>query len=180
MKTNRILRALVAVSGLVLLGCGIVYAPGDALAGQPRLVTKFGNWDTYIVFEGTGNDKACYMASRSKVEDIGDKKRGGVYAVITHRPADNTLDVFSYIAGYTYKVGAEVSVDVDGQKFALFTEGDTAWTPGADTDSKLAKAIRGGKVMTVTGTSARGTKTVDTLDLSGSSAAYEAITKECR
>ncbi len=160
----------------LLLGLtAFVFVPFNAQAGEPRLLTKYGNWDTYMFTEG--NDKVCYMAS--KVPDLKDKKRGVAYAIITHRPSDGTKNVFSYMAGYTYKTGSNVSVDIDGQKFTLFTKDDTAWAMDGETDSKMAKAIREGKTMTIKGTSAKGTSTTDTLSLSGSTSAHDAIGKEC-
>jgi hypothetical protein len=119
------------------------------------------------------------MASKSKMAEPKDKKRGVAYAIITNRPSDGTKNVFSYLAGYSYKPGSEVTVDIDGQKFLLFTQGDTAWAPDADTDNKLAKAIRSGKVMTVKGTSTAGKTTTDTVSLNGSGSAHDAISKEC-
>ena len=105
--------------------------------------------------------------------------RGDAYAIITDRPADNAKNVFSYIAGYTFKPGAEASVEIDGQKFALFTQGDTAWAPDADTDNKITAAIKAGKVMIAHGVSAKGAKTADTIPLAGSGDAYKKIDDEC-
>ena len=105
--------------------------------------------------------------------------RGEIFALITHRPAESTKDVFSYITGYTYKAGSDATVDIDGKRHVLFTQGDTAWTPDANADTKLAKAIQSGSKMVVRGTSSRGTLTTDTYSLKGSGAAYKAISKEC-
>ena len=162
----------------VLLGLSaFIFMSPQAQAGEPRLLTKYNNWDTYMFTEGS--DKVCYMASKAMTPDLKDKKRGVPYAIITHRPADNTKNVFSYMAGYTYKTGTEVAVDIDGQKFTLFTKDDTAWAPDGETDNKLAKAIREGKTMVIKGTSAKGTATTDTLSLAGSTSAHDAIGKEC-
>ncbi len=147
-----------------------------AFAGEPRLITKFGDWDTYKFMEGS--NKVCYMASKVQLPETKDKKRVA-YAVITDRPADGTRNVFSYLAGYSYKSGSEVTVDIDGQKFLLFTQEDTAWAPDADTDGKITKAIKSGKSMTVKGTSAAGKTTTDTISLKGSTSAHDAISKEC-
>ncbi len=159
--------------------CLFVSLPLKAtLAGEPRLLSTYGNWDTYVVFEGS--DKVCYMTSQAKTPKANYKVRGQPYAIITHRPGDGTRNVFSYLGGYTYKTGSEVSVEIDGQKFSLFTQGDTAWGPDSEVDSKLAKAITAGKQMIVTGMSSRGTKTTDTLGLDGATAAHDRISKECR
>ena len=99
--------------------------------------------------------------------------------LITHRPAENTHNVFSYITGYAYKPGGDATVTIDGSRHVLFTQDDTAWAPDADTDSLLSLKIRSGSSMVVEGTSSRGTATKDTFGLKGSGAALDAINKEC-
>jgi hypothetical protein len=164
-----------AFCGLFLL---TLLLPLAAHAGEPRLMSTYGNWNTYMFNED--DHKVCYMASKAEIPaDAPYKKRGVPYAIITHRPADGTKNVFSYLGGYTYKPGSEVTVQVDGQKFVLFTQEDTAWAPDSETDNRLAKAISTGTEMTVTGTSARGTKTVDKLSLKGSTSAHDEIDREC-
>lgn len=157
----------------------LVLFAGHAFAGEPRALTKYADWDTFIYMEG--DHKVCYMTGAIKLpEELKDKpNQRHAYAIITDRPADGTRNVFSYVAGYTYKKGSEVTVTIDNQKFVLFTQDDTAWAPDADTDNKLAKAITAGKSMTIAGTSDAGKKTVDTLSLEGSSSAHDAIDKEC-
>jgi Invasion associated locus B (IalB) protein len=162
--------------------------PVTAEAGQPRLLATFSQWHSYIILEG--DDKVCYMASKPQ-EQVQPKSwpkakpwknpdgRESAYALITHRPSDGAKNVFSYIAGYSYKPGAEATVEVDGEKFALFTQDNTAWAPDAETDNKITKAIRAGKVMLVKGQSTKGLKTTDTIPLTGSGEAYKKIDDEC-
>jgi hypothetical protein len=160
-----------------------------AHAGEPRLIKKFSDWDTYKFTEG--DDLVCYMATKAKIagqkepdpkqqSHLGklDNKRTA-YAIITNRPGDGTRNVFSYLAGYSYKPGSEVTVDIDGQKFMLYTSEDSAWTADADTDNKITKAIKSGKTMTVKGTPAKGKPSTDTISLKGSTDAHEAISREC-
>jgi hypothetical protein len=164
---------ILAILVLVLFGAHASFAQ----AAEPRLVGTFGDWDAYIFMEG--DNKVCYMAARPKKSEGNYKTRGEIYALITHRPAEKTKDVFSYITGYAYKPGSEATVKIDGNSFALFTQDDTAWTPDAETDSKMVAAIRDGSNMVVSGTSSRGTTTTDTFGLRGSSSAYSRISEEC-
>ena len=146
-------------------------------ASEPRLVGTFGDWSAYTFLEN-GN-KVCYMASQPKT-DVGNyTRRGEIFALVTHRPAEKTRDVFSYIAGYPYKAGSEVVITANGRNFKLFTQDETAWTPDAGSDQALTRAIRQGSKMVVKGTSKRGTLTTDTYSLSGSSKAYDKISREC-
>lgn len=148
-----------------------------AQAAEPKLIGEYGAWSAYTLVEG--GQKSCYMVSKPASAKGDYTSRGDVYALVTHRPAKNTKDVFTYITGYTYKSKSEASISVDGKRFELFTQDDTAWTPDAVSDSALALAIRKGSKMVVKGTSSRGTLTTDTFSLKGSGDAYEAISKAC-
>ncbi len=165
-----------------LLFCTIMVSSlcaGAARADEPRIIAKDGYWTAYTFIED--GKKVCYMASQPQKMDNSAKKakRGDVYALITNRPADGTKNVFSYIAGYTYKPGSNVTVTIGKDKFTLFTQDDTAWAPDGATDNKISAAMRKGKFMVVKGVSAHGTETTDNFALKGTGAAYEAITRDC-
>lgn len=149
----------------------------SANASEPRLIGTYGDWAAYSFMEN-GN-KVCYMASQPKTAVGNYTSRGDIFALITHRPAEKTTDVFSYITGYPYKAGSEVTIESNGRTFKLFTQDDTAWNADAAADRALANAIRSGSKMVVKGTSKRGTLTTDTFGLSGSSKAHQTISQEC-
>lgn len=154
-----------------------VLGSAAARADDPELLGRHGDWMAYR-FTENGN-KVCYMASQPKTAKGNYSKRGDVFALITHRPAENTKNVFSYITGYTYKPDSEVTVTIGSETFTLFTDSDRGWTPDDVTDQALTSALRKGSEMVVTGESSRGTKTTDTFSLKGTGAAYDAISKEC-
>ena len=160
-----------------LMGLALACAAAPSHAADPRELGTFGKWSAYVFTEG-GN-KVCYMASEPDKAEGNYTRRGKVYALITHRPAEGTKNVFSYITGYPYKAGSEVTVKIDSNSFTLFTQDETAWAPDATTDNKLSTAIRKGSKMVVKGRSKRGTLTTDTYSLKGSAAAHDAISKEC-
>lgn len=148
-----------------------------AQASEPTKIGDHGDWSSYFFMEG-GN-KVCYMVSQPKKEEGNYSQRGDVFALITHRPAENSRNVFSYISGYTYELGSEVTVSIGSQNFKLFTQKDSAWAPDDSMDNRITDAVRQGNSIVVKGVSSRGTKTTDTFGLSGSSAAYKAISTEC-
>lgn len=150
---------------------------GTANASEPRLIGTYEDWAAYSFMEN-GN-KVCYMASQPKTAVGNYTQRGDVFALITHRPAEKTKDVFSYITGYPYKAGSEVSIEVNGRTFKLFTQDDTAWGADAAADRALSDAIQSGSTMVVKGESKRGTLTTDTYGLKGSTKAYQTISQEC-
>lgn len=155
----------------------LIFNSSHANAGQPRLLETYGKWAAYVFIED-GN-KVCYMASQPQKAEGNYSRRGDIFALVTHRPAEGTKDVFSYITGYAYKAGSSASVTIDGEKVVLFTQDDTAWAQDTETDTKLANMIKKGSTMVVRGTSSRGTLTEDTFSLKGSSKAYDKITSEC-
>lgn len=159
-----------AVAGLMVL-------TQQAHAAEPRLLGTYSEWSAYVFMED-GN-KVCYMASKPTKAEGNYTRRGDTFALITHRPADNTKNVFSYIAGYQYKPGSETTLKLDSTNFKLFTQDETAWAQDPETDNKIATALRRGSSMSVKGTSSRGTPTEDSFSLKGSSAAHDAISREC-
>jgi invasion protein IalB len=149
-----------------------------AFAEEPKLLSTHGDWAAYSFNENGGT--VCYMASQPKKSEGAYKKRDQIFALITHRPAENTKNVFSFIAGYTYKTGADVTLTIDGKNYALFTSKDMAWAKDAETDNKITEALRKGSKMVIKGQSARGTKTVDNFSLKGTGGAYDAIGQACK
>ena len=168
-------KSLFYFSAFALIFCAV--SSSEAYAGEPRLLGKYGAWEAYVFTENGG--KVCYMASRPQTDEGNYSRRGEIYALITHRPAEGSKNVFSYSAGYTYKSSSETTLKANGESFSLFTQDDTAWGPDAATDEALVKAIRAGSKMIVRGTSSRGTKTKDTFSLKGSSGAHNKMTQEC-
>ena len=149
-----------------------------ALADEPKLISTSGDWSAYAFKENGG--QVCYMASQPKKSEGAPKKREQVFALVTHRPGENTKNVFSYIAGYAYAPGTPVTLTIDKQSFALFTHKDMAWAKDADTDEKIAAALQKGSAMTVKGKSAKGNVTTDHFSLKGTGAAHDAINKSCK
>ena len=167
---------------LRILVCAAVfgYGVGPAAAADPKLIARHDKWGSYVIHEKGG--KVCYMASSPDKQDarLNGKNRGDVYALVTNRPDEGTKNVFTYIAGYTYKQGSEASVTIDGGKpFPLFTKGDSAWARKSDVDNRIAGALRKGSVMIVRGASSHGTHTVDSFSLKGAGSAWADIDREC-
>ena len=163
--------ALALSAALVLPGAG------PALGQDIQSLGAFGDWRAYAYDEK--GEKACYIASQPKKDEGNYKRRGEIYAMVTHRPADKVRDEVSLAAGYRYKAETRVEVSIDGKTFELLPHEDTAWVPDSAGDRKLVAAMRGGRQMVVQGTSSRGTATKDTYSLIGFTKAYKAASKAC-
>ena len=158
----------------------VVLAGGAGAAAQSA--TQFGTfkqWNAYTHTEGGG--KVCYIASQPQDSKYSAtiKQRDPVFFLITNRPAANTRNEASTIIGYPFKPDSKVIVDIDGQKFVMFTQNDGAWMEDPKQESALITAMRSGTKMTVTGISRRGTEISDFYSLAGVTAAIAAINKEC-
>ena len=163
----------------VLAALSAVGFSASARAADPVKIGDYNGWSAYKLVDSDGS-KVCYMSGAPDKKEGKYKGRGDqVFALITNRPAEGTKDVFSYVAGYTYKPGSEVKVKIGDQTFSLFTQDETAWAPDAATDAKIAQALRKGSSMVVIGTTSKGNQSTDTFSLKGSSSAHDAMTKEC-
>lgn len=156
----------------------VVISLTSAQAAETKNLGKFGNWHAYK------KGDVCYMVSMAKSSAGNYTKRGDVYAVVTHRPKQNSKDVLSLHAGYPFGKGAQVNATVvskSGNKSeTLFTEGEIAWCMDSKTDSEMVNYMsKKGSELVVKGKSARGTATTDKYSLSGMLAAYKAICKAC-
>ncbi|MFQ5785922.1 MAG: invasion associated locus B family protein [Alphaproteobacteria bacterium] len=155
----------------------LVLAGTPVRAEEIKVIGAFDNWTAYETSQA--GKKLCYMASEPKKSEGKYKKRGRIYAMVSHRPSTKVTNVVSLHAGYKYKEGSTVEVTIGGHKFTLFTHGDTAWASEPADDRALVKAMRGGSKMVVRGVSWRGTKTKDTYSLLGFTAAHRGIGKAC-
>lgn len=162
---------------LILTLLAILPLFSTAQAAEQKEIGVFGVWSAYVFEENGAN--VCYMAAKPEKSEGKYSKRGEVVAMITHRPAEGTKNVFSYMAGYGYKKGSKVDITIDGKKFSLFTQNDMGWAADAAADNALAAAIQKGSRMIVKGVSGKGTETKDTFSLKGSTKAFEAISKAC-
>lgn len=145
----------------------------------PTELGEYGDWTAYSYKDG--KNIVCYMASTPKKDEGKYQKRGDIYAIVTHRPADKSYNVVNFVAGYNYKQGSKVVVKIGTTTFnSLFTNVDSAWAPDVQTDKKLVEAMKRGQKMIVEGVSYRGTKTKDTYSLRGFTGAYRAISAKCK
>ncbi|GAB5390080.1 MAG: invasion associated locus B family protein [Alphaproteobacteria bacterium] len=151
---------------------------GAAEANAPREIGTYGKWSAFVYTEN--GKKVCYMASRPTKDEGNYTRRGDIYAMVIHRPAENSRNEVIFISGYPHRRDSSVRVAIGGENFTLTTDKDLSFTRNAGVERSLVTAIRRGSNMIVRGTSSRGTATKDTYSLSGSSKAYDTITRQCR
>ena len=124
--------------------------------------------------------KVCYVSSRPKASEPKTVKRDPIFFLVTHMPGRSVRDEVSTIIGYPFKQESSVQLAIDEAKFEMRTNADGAWAEDAATDRKIVATMKGGKAMTLQGTSWRGTVTTDTYSLKGLSAAMDKIDQACK
>lgn len=144
----------------------------------PQRLAGFGDWEVFSL--AAAQSKMCYAASRPRTVAPEGARRGNVYMLVTHKPAENVRHEVSIYVGYPLAEGSSVEARIDGgATYVLFTHGRSAWAPDAPTDKAISAAMAAGSTLTVKGTSARGTETTDTYSLKGFTAALAKMEGAC-
>lgn len=171
-RLRPLLLGLLVVAPLLAAAAGAVAAPPPDL----RVIGNYGDWEALTYKEG-GN-RVCFMGTKPKSAKGDYSKRGDIFLLVTHRPAESRNGVVIVETGYPYKQGSTVEVKIDGKPFRMWTEGEYAYAY-ANEDKVLVRAMKRGLKMVVQGRSTRGTLTTDTYSLKGFTDAYRAISKTC-
>jgi invasion protein IalB len=172
---------MTSISRTVAAGVLAVLMAAPA-AGQTRVDAKR-DWS---IFEaGEGASKVCWIVSQPKSTSASrggqtvEVNRGDIFLMVAIRPADNVRNEVSFLSGYPFKEGSNVTVTVGSNDYTLFTTGENAWTQSGAEDDQITTAFRAGSEARVTGESSRGTRTSDLFSLSGFTAALDAARERC-
>jgi len=154
------------------LGAVLLAIPVIAMAQQevPR-VALYENWSVF----SPENPRECFIASaptqwiaREGSTDVTARtRRSEIRLYVTNRPATSVVHEVSYTGGYPFRDGSTVSMEIGGDTFELFTEGEYAWPASAAEDAKMVAAMKKGSTAVVRGLSTRGKTTIDTFTLIG-------------
>ncbi|MGB5559332.1 MAG: invasion associated locus B family protein [Paracoccaceae bacterium] len=165
-----------------LLGTALGLATTTAFAQEEstnRVAAKT-DWSVFV----EADPKECWGVSSPK-ETVNSKdgrvvavNRGDILLFVTYRPGGAAGEV-SFTGGYPFAGGSTVSLDISGNTFELFTDGEWAWSASAGDDAKIITAMKRGADAIVTARSARGTQTKDTFSLLGFTAALDEAEKRC-
>jgi hypothetical protein len=149
-------------------------APGkSAEPAGPRKLGTFDDW-TAATYEESGQT-VCYAFVRAKNSTPALPNRGGVLLTVTERPTGR--DAVAISAGFTYSKGVSVTVQVDTAGLDFYTAQSDAFA--RDGKASVAAFQRGDIAIARSPGPGAGQTVVDTFSLTGFSAAYAAINKEC-
>jgi invasion protein IalB len=153
-----------------------------AVAGsdEPTLIGQFGAWGAYVA--SPGGKKVCFVLAKpsSMKTDPPNRPRDPAYAFIATRPAENVNNEVSIMIGYPLKSGSEGSLEVSGNRYAMYTQGDGLWIKNAAEEEKMVDALRKGADVTIKGLSSRGTESTDVYSLKGLSQALDRAAQDCK
>ncbi len=138
----------------------------------------------WSVFEDS-DPKECWAVS-SPTETVNTRdgrvvavRRGDILLMTFYRPGANVDGQVTFTGGYPFASGSTVNVNIGGQEFEMFTEGEWAWPASASDDAKIIAAMKRGTDAVLTARSSRGTITKDTFSLLGYTASVEEADKRC-
>ncbi len=170
------------VAGLVL---AMVATAGLAQQQSTNRVAAKTDWSVFV----ESNPTACWIVSSpKKVVNTRDgrevaARRGDILLFVSFIPSQGAKGQVSFTGGYPFAPGSQVSMEISGQTFQLFTDAAThkemAWAPSEADDAKITTAMKRGSEAVLTARSARGTKTQDTFSLLGFTAAFEEAARRC-
>ena len=151
------------------------------MAVSSNLLGAFKNWTAYST--GTGSDMTCYALSAPRATEPKNAKRSAIFLMVSDWPGRRIKAEPEVVPGYQYKAGVPVTVEIGGDKFAFFSRNDgqagSAWLQNLNDGNALMDALNHGVSAVAIGTSARGTKTVDTYSLAGFGDALAKIHAAC-
>lgn len=152
-------------------------SPRTSAAPPTERLGAADSWTAYAYKDKSG--KVCYLTGDPQKSEPAGGKRKHPFAMVTHRPAEKIANVVSFVEGYPLKEGSDVSLDIGGTKFDLFTKNDSAWARTAELDKTIVEAMAKGKQAVVRGTPQKGPPTTDTYSLAGFVQALSLIDKAC-
>ena len=172
-----ILRSLGLATGVAaLLASGAI-----AQEQSTNRVAAKTDWSVFV----EDNPTECWGVSTPK-ETVNSKdgrvvavNRGQTLLMVFYRPSAGAKGQVAFTGGYPFASGSTVNMNISGNSFELFTEGEWAWPATTEDDNKIITAMKRGADAVLTGRSGRGTQTKDSFSLLGFTAAVEDAAKRC-
>lgn len=168
----------------ILMGFGAMSLITGAAVAQDQSTNRVAAKTDWSVFV-EDNPTECWGVATPK-ETVNTREgrvvaatRGQILLMVFYRPSAEAKGQVAFTGGYPFKSGSTVNLNISGNEFELFTEGEWAWPASATDDSKIVTAMKRGADAVVTGVSGRGTITKDTFSLLGFTAAVEDAEGRC-
>ena len=167
--------------GLALGALALVASGAVAQEQSTNRVAAKTDWSVFV----EDNPTECWGVSTPKeVVNTRDGRvvavnRGQTLLMVFYRPAAEAKGQVAFTGGYPFASGSTVTMDISGDTYELFTEGEWAWPATTADDAKIIAAMKRGADAKLIGRSSRGTQTSDSFSLLGFTAAVEDAAKRC-
>ncbi len=124
-------------------------------------------------------DEYCYIGSLAIQSDLSPEKNRGEFYILVYKNIGTPETVVQIEAGYDYKIGPDINVNIDGGNYIFYTNADVPTAAWTEEDNKIIFAMKKGLDLVVTGESSRGTVTNDTYTLKGFTSAFNKLIEDC-
>jgi len=155
--------------------------PAAAQEESTNRVAAKTDWSVFV----EDNPKECWGVSAPK-ETVNTRdgrvvqvRRGEILLFVTFRPGAGAAGEVAFTGGYPFADGSTATVDIGGEEFEMFTDGEWAWPASPEEDAEIVEAMKQGVEAKITAVSSRGTTTEDTFSLMGFTAAMEDAETRC-
>ena len=169
-------RSRAAAIGLAI--CAATTAQAQESTNRVAVETA---WSVFV----DGNPRECWAVS-APTETVNTRdgrpvqvRRGDIFLFATYRQGQAGGPEISFTGGYPFAPNSTVDVTIGSDTFALIVDGEWAWAGSAEDDARLLAAMRRGQNAVLVARSARGTRTQDTFNLFGITAATEEAQRRC-
>ena len=167
--------------GYALGPFALIAAGASAQEQSTNRVAAKTDWSVFV----EDNPTECWGVSTPK-ETVNSRdgrvvavNRGQTLLMVFYRPSAGAKGQVAFTGGYPFASGSTGNMEISGNSFELFTEGEWAWPATTDDDAKIITAMKRGATAVLNGRSGRGTNTKDTFSLLGFTAAVEDAAKRC-
>lgn len=150
-----------------------------AWAAEPKQVATYQDWMVFT-YDTENGDRICYAVTEPKDVSPKSASHGDVFvSVASWKSGAATLQP-SFMAGYQLQDGSEPVIRIGSDRWEMFANDKEGFIESERQEARLVDAMRRGREMRVSATSARSTATNYTFSLYGISKALERVEEACR
>ena len=168
-------------TGVAATAMGLMALSATAQEESTNRVAAKTDWSVFV----EADPQECWGVSTPK-ESVNSRdgrvvavNRGQTLLMVFYRPSAGAKGQVAFTGGYPFASGSTVNINISGNEFEMFTDGEWAWPATVEDDNKIITAMKRGAEAILTGVSGRGTQTKDTFSLLGFTAAVEDAEKRC-
>ncbi|MEM1379977.1 MAG: invasion associated locus B family protein [Pseudomonadota bacterium] len=154
------------------------FSTAFAQSAEPQQVATYRDWMVFT-YE-TAGDRVCYAVTEPKDVSPASANHGDVFFSVASWRSGAANNQPSFMAGYDLQEGSEPVVRVGSDRWEMFSSSKEGFIESGRQEERLIDAMRRGREMRVSATSARATSTNYTFSLLGISKALERVESACR